>query len=298
MLRYTLRQLEVFAAVADQGSIAAAAESLHVSESAVAGALNNLERAFGAQLAIRRKAHGITLTTAGQNVLGRARNLLVDAVDLQLHAGGTDAEVRGSLVLGCYLTLAPTVLARLIEHYGRRYPLVELDFYDGPQSEIHRRLADGQLDVAIAYDLSLPAGLNRQPLFAAEPAVVLSAGHPLAKRTELSLADVASEPMILLDVDPSRENTMTMFGDAGLTPNVRFRTTDYEVTRSLVGRGMGYAILVQQPAGELSYEGRPLVVRPLCPAVRPVPVSMVWPAALRPSRSVAAMLSLAAELYG
>ena len=70
------------------------------------------------------------------------------------------------------------------------------------------------------------------------------------------------------------------------------------MTRSLVGRGMGYAILVQQPAGALSYEGRPLVVRPLSPAARPVPVSMVWPAALRPSRSVAAMLGLAAELYG
>lgn len=297
MARYTLRQLEAFVAVAEKGSIAAAADSLHVSQSAVSGALNNLERIFAAQLTIRRKAHGVTLTAAGKYVLTRAKSLLVEATDLELHAGGAGADLRGSLTLGCYLTLAPTVLARLIDHYGRRHPLVELDFFDGPQTEVQRRLSTGQLDVAIAYDLSLPAGLNRQKLYDAEPSIVLSADHPLASRTELSLADVAAEPMILLDVDPSRENTITMFDAAGLHPVIRFRTTDYEVTRSLVGRGMGYTILVQQPAGGQSYEGRPLVVRPIRPAVRPVPVSIVWPDAVRPSQSVSAMLDLAASLY-
>lgn len=297
MARYTLRQLEAFVAVAEQGSIAAAAASLHVSQSAVSGAVNNLERVFDAQLTIRRKAHGVTLTAAGQYVLTRAKSLLVEATDLELHAGNSGADLRGSLTVGCYLTLAPTVLARLIDHYGRRHPLVELDFFDGPQTEVQRRLATGRLDVAIAYDLSLPAGLNRQKLYDTEPSIVLSAEHPLAGREDLALADVAAEPMILLDVDPSRENTMTMFDGAGLRPNIRFRTTDYEVTRSLVGRGMGYAILVQQPAGGQSYEGRPVVVRRIRPAVRSVPVSIVWPAAVRPSQSVSAMLDLAAELY-
>ncbi|WP_312178367.1 LysR substrate-binding domain-containing protein [Arthrobacter sp.] len=297
MARYTLRQLEAFVAVAENGSIAAAADSLHVSQSAVSGAVNNLERVFDAQLTIRRKAHGVTLTAAGKYVLNRAKSLLIEATDLELHAGGAGADLRGSLTLGCYLTLAPTVLARLIDHYERRYPLVELDFFDGPQTEIHRRLGAGRLDVAIAYDLSLPAGLNRQKLYDAEPSIVLSADHPLAARAELSLADVAAEPMILLDMDPSRENTTGMFDAAGLRPNIRFRTTDYEVTRSLVGRGMGYAILVQQPAGGQSYEGRSLAVRPIRPAVRTVPVSIVWPATVRPSQSVAAMVDLAAELY-
>ena len=60
---------------------------------------------------------------------------------------------------------------------------------------------------------------------------------------------------------------------------------------------MGYAILVQQPASNQSYEGRPLAVRPIDPAVRNVPVSIAWPAAIRPSRSVEAMITLAAQLY-
>lgn len=297
MTRYTLRQLDAFVAVAEHGSLTAAAESLHVSQSAISGALNSLERVFGAQLTIRRKAHGVTLTPAGRYVLDRAKGLLNAASDLELHAADAGAELRGALTLGCYLTLAPTVLAGLIDHFSKRHPLVELDFFDGPQSEIQARLLSGRLDLAVAYDLSLPAGLQRQRLYDAAPSIVLAPDHPLATRASLGLKDVADEPMILLDVDPSRENTMMMFSSAGLQPNIRFRTTDYEVTRSLVGRGMGYAILIQQPAGNQTYEGRPLVVRPIEPSVRSIPVSIVWPQNVSPSQSAAAMVDLALELH-
>lgn len=62
---------------------------------------------------------------------------------------------------------------------------------------------------------------------------------------------------------------------------------------------MGYAVLVQQPAGNQSYEGRPLVVRPIEPPPPPrsIPVSIVWPETVRPSQSAAAMVALATELY-
>lgn len=226
-----------------------------------------------------------------------ARGLLNAAEDLELHAADAGAELRGSLMLGSYLTLAPTVLAGLIDAYSRRHPQVELDFFDGPQLQVQERLRSGQLDLAIAYDLSLPSELQRQRLYDATPAIVLAAGHPLARRPGLRLDDVADEHMVLLGVNPSRENTMLMFSTAGLHPNIRFRTTDYEVTRSLVARGMGYAILVQQPAGNQSYEGRPLAIRPILPDIRKVPISLVWPASVRLSQSTAAMLELAGELY-
>jgi DNA-binding transcriptional LysR family regulator len=297
MARYTLRQLEIFIAVAEHGSMSAAADALLVSQSAVAGAINALEHAFGAQLTIRRKAHGVALTAAGRYVLDRAKGLLNAATDLELHAADAGAELRGSLTLGCYRTLAPTVLAALIDNYSQLHPFVELDFFVGPQSEVHEGLRLGTLDLAIAYDLALPNGLRSRRLFDTSPAIVLAADHPLAARPALRLEDVADEPMILLDVNPSRENTMMMFSSAGLEPTIRFRTLDYEVTRSLVGRGMGYAILVQQPASNQTYEGRPLAVRPINPAVRSVPVSVAWPAAIKQSQSVEAMIALATKLY-
>lgn len=297
MPRYTLRQLECFVAVAEHGSIAAAAQSLHLSASAVAGAVNELERIFGAQLTVRRKAHGVAMTPSGSYVLDRARGLLHAAEDLSLHAADAGGELRGTLMLGCYLTLAPTVLARLIDEYSRRYPLVDLDFFDGSQQEVQERLVAGSIDLAIAYDMALPAGLERLRLYDATPSLVLAADHPLAGRPAIALAELADDPMILLDVNPSRENTMMMFSTAGIHPRIRFRTTDYEVTRSLVARGMGYAILVQQPAGSQSYEGRELVVRPVHPAIRRINVSLVWPEPVQVSQCARAMVDLARELY-
>ncbi|WP_417233747.1 LysR family transcriptional regulator [Arthrobacter sp.] len=297
MPRYTLRQLECFVAVAERGSIAAGAASLHLSASAVAGAVNELERIFGAQLTVRRKAHGVAMTPSGSYVLDRARGLLHSAEDLSLHAADAGGELRGTLMLGCYMTLAPTVLARLIDEYSRRYPLVDLDFFDGSQQEVQERLLSGRIDLAIAYDVSLPPGLERLGLFDVTPSLVLAAGHPLADRQEISLAELADEPMILLDVKPSRENTMMMYASAGIQPSIRFRTTDYEATRSLVARGMGYAVLVQQPASAQSYEGRELVVRPIRQDISSVNVSLVWPAAVQSSQCARAMVELAAELY-
>lgn len=91
---------------------------------------------------------------------------------------------------------------------------------------------------------------------------------------------------------------MALFAAAGVTPQVRFRTTDYEITRSLVGRGLGYSILVQHPKGDLTWGGRPLVLRPIDPVPLPVDVCLVWDSSVRPSRRAEAMLELARILHG
>ncbi|GAA3328582.1 LysR family transcriptional regulator [Paeniglutamicibacter sulfureus] len=289
--------MECFVAVGEQGSIAGAAAALMLSPSAITGALNELERAFNAQLTIRRKAHGVSLTPSGQYVLSQARGLLHAATDLQVMAADAGKTLRGKVVIGCYSSLAPTLLTELMAEYGNRHPDVELDFFAGTQQEIHEKLLSGELDLAIAYDLTVPPGLTRKRLREAVPVVVLPADHPLAALDTVALAELVDEPMILLDVNPSRENTEMMFSAAELTPWIRFRTTDFEVTRSMVARGMGYAILVQRPAVDVSYEGRPLVVRQIHPAVRHVPISMVWSEGVRLSRSAEAMLELSLELH-
>lgn len=297
MARYTLRQLECFVAVGEHGSIAGAAAALMLSPSAITGALNELERAFNSQLTIRRKAHGVSLTPSGEYVLSQARGLLHAATDLQVMATDAGSTLRGKVVIGCYSSLAPTLLTELMAEYGIRHPDVELDFFAGTQQEIHEQLLSGKLDLAIAYELTLPPGLARKRLREAVPSVVLPTDHRLAAQDQVALAELVDESMILLDVNPSRENTEMMFSAAGLTPRIRFRTTDFEVTRSMVARGMGYAILVQRPVADLSYEGRPLAVRPIHPATRNVPISMIWSQGVRLSKRAEAMLELAVELH-
>lgn len=297
MARFTLRQLECLAMVGQHGSIAAAATALRLSPSAVTGALNELERILGVQLTIRRKAHGVSLTPSGRYVVSEARNLLQSAADLEIMAGEGGKVVRGQVTIGCYSPLAPTVLTELLDEFGTRFPQVDIDFRADTQQNIHQLLQAGELDLAIVYDFGLPDGTERTLLAATEPTVALPADHRLASNRSVALAELVDEPMILLDVPPSREHTESLFTAAGLAPWIRFRTTDFEVTRSMIARGMGYAILVQRPAANLSYEGRELVTRPIHPVARKVRIMLVRGAAVRLSRAAQAMHDLAVELH-
>ncbi|HEV7168012.1 MAG TPA: LysR substrate-binding domain-containing protein [Micrococcaceae bacterium] len=294
MARYTLRQLGYFVAVADTGAISAAALRMHASQSAVAAAVTELERIFATQLMVRRKAHGISLTPAGSYLHSRAAELLAAAQELELNASSGGTELVGPLVVGCYLTLAPTILPVLLERFATTHPKVQLDFVEGTQTGLQDRLFAGELDLAVVYDMDLRLGLGSVRLYPTRAYALLPAGHRLAGQAEVSLQSLASDPLILLDAPPSSRHTLSLFEGAGAVPDIRYRTTDFELTRSLVGRGLGYSVLVQRPAMDTSYEGREVVARPIAPAVQPVDVRMIWPETVRLTDRAKAMVDLAA----
>ena len=236
------------------------------------------------------------ITPIGEHVLTEARSLLGASEDLQHSLQTEGAELSGQVRIGSYVSLAPTLLVEVMSTFHAAHPRVDLDFVAGPQDEICSQVLTGRLDLAITYDLALPPGLRVKTLNEARPLVVLPADHPLADREVIDLQDVAEEPMIVLDISPSRENTARIFRDAGLQPHVAFRTSDFEVTRSLVAKGLGYAILVQRPAGDLSYGGEPLAVRSLGSTVAPLGVVMVSNPRLRPSGAATAMAAVVEQV--
>src|SRR5687767_4248998 len=131
-VRYSLRQLEYFVAIADAGTLSGAAARLHVSQPGLSQSLTDLERALDVQLAVRRKAHGVTLTPTGVQVLRLARELLRHADDLASVASGGGA-LSGILSLGCYVTLAPTTLPSLLQGFTALHPGLTIDFVEGTQ---------------------------------------------------------------------------------------------------------------------------------------------------------------------
>jgi DNA-binding transcriptional LysR family regulator len=295
MARYTLRQLGYFAAVAEAGSISAAAAKLHVSQTAVAAAVTELEKIFRTQLTVRRKAHGVSLTPAGRYLHAQAADLLRAAEELELSTASGGRELAGPLVIGCYQTVAPTILPVLIEGFTVNHPQVGLDFVEGAQYVIQERLLAGDMDLAIVYDMDLQPGLGSVLLYKVPAYVLLPASHRLAGEDGVSLADLAEDPMILLDAPPSSRHTLSLFEKAGVRPAIRYRTRDFELTRSLVGRGVGYSVLVQRPAVDSSYEGRTVVAKPIVPAVKPVAVRMIWPEAIKLTDRAEAMVAFAAN---
>jgi DNA-binding transcriptional LysR family regulator len=129
-----------------------------------------------------------------------------------------------------------------------------------------RRAVDArELDVVIAYDIDLPRHWTFVPWLRSAPRMHLRKGHRLATEAVESpgngeggvrLADLAEEPMILLDVPPSGDHVLQMCRSAGFDPRVGLRTSNYETARALVGRGLGWSLLVQRTPVDVSYEGR------------------------------------------
>lgn len=293
---YTLRQLSYFLTAIDEGTISAASARLHVTPSAVSDAITALERALGERLCVRRRAHGIRLTSAGGRVASRAHRLLSDAGDLALSLHSAEGDLVGPITLGCHPILAPTILPRLLDEFGTAHPRVELDVVEATHDQLEGRLESGEVDVAFVYDTLVPGNPRRQELFSLPAHVLLAADDALASQEVITLEQVVDRDLILLDAPPSSQHTLSLFARRGLTPHIRLRTASYEAVRTLVGRGLGYGILVQRPANPKTYEGYPVVMKEIRPAVPPVGIEVIWSAAAPPTDRARRLIDFAASI--
>lgn len=294
---FSLRQLAHFVAVAEAGTISGAAEKLFMSPSAVSASVAELERALGSDLCIRRRAQGVSLTPMGNLVLERARALLAEASEISFLARGREEELVGPLVVGCFVTLAPTVLPRLLEEFETLHPHVTVDFVEGDLDRLQAGLLAGELDVAVMYELDVAGPFSRIVLYEPRAYALFSPAHPLASKETVTLEDLAPEPLALFDRRPSAHYAMSLFEERGLKPNVRHRTQTYELTRSLVARNLAYALLVQRPTTRSSYEGLPIVEREITPEATAVPVILAWLRDARLSPRAQALAELARAQY-
>lgn len=293
---FTLKQLEYFCAVAENGSFSAAGARLHVSPSAVASSVSDLERVLATQLLVRRKAHGVALTAAGSHTLKRARNLLAEAREVELVRGEDGSRLAGPVSIGCYSTLAASVLPGLLEEFSALHPDVDLSFVDGGMDDLVPMLRRSALDLIIAYRINLPVGVQEAVLYECDLHALLPGEHRLAGEPAIDVRELADEDLILLDLPPSGRHTLDLLGAAGITPTIRHRTQNFELVRSLVARGLGYSLLIQKPRITHSYEGLSLVTRPLQPRLSREAVVCIWPAATRLTNRARALVDYAREI--
>ncbi|NVM98121.1 LysR family transcriptional regulator [Arthrobacter sp. SDTb3-6] len=297
----TLRQLWHFVVAAETGSMAEAARRLHMAPSAISMSIAELERIVGSDLAIKRRAKGLTLTATGKTVLHQARTLLELADELESLGRGARVSLRGPLTVGCFMTLGPTIIPTMLSAFAEQCPEVEVDFVEGYHDEMQQALLDGSIDVAFLYGAEISPALRSAPVTAAEPYVLVASSHRFATRESITLSDIAEEPLILFDAEPVSRRILGLYEQAGIVPLVRHRSRSYATVRSLVGSGRGTAVLFQQPALEAPYqELRVVLKRLVLPRQGPaeaVPVSVAWPRSTRLSARAQAWIEVASELF-
>ena len=259
MVPFTLRQCAYFLAAAENGGISQAARALNISQPAVAQALDKLEALLGFPLFERRHARGVELTVQGRGFLSHARTLLAEASRTEAAARAIAGHRSGEIRVGCFHTLAPFHLARMVSGYRALAPLVHVVMEELRQDELLAAVADGSVDLALTYDMgTMPGGFDRTILAELEPHVILPADHRLARRRQLPLSALATEPMVFFEGPTSGDYFRGLLRVHGIEPPIAMVSTSIESVRSAVGNGLGFSILVMRSASDISCDGRPL----------------------------------------
>lgn len=290
---YSLRQLEYLVAVAEYGSVSGAAKALHTSQSALSSGISEMERALGLQLLVRHHAKGVTLTSAGERLLARARNLLDDAVSLEQDARNLVSAPVGAVTLGVFHVIAAYVLPGLISVLDERYPDVQLRVEEVGLDALNEGVLSGRFEVGIGYDLGRARGVAVQRLAEVSAHVVMPAGHRLASRKSVSLRDVAHDPVVLLDLPFSRDYFSSVWAAAGVEPDVRYRATSADLVRAMVGRGLGVALLNMRPRHTFTVDGNEVALVDIKDAIPPAHVVAMTLEGARLTRRTEAVIEAA-----
>ncbi|MEZ0469643.1 LysR family transcriptional regulator [Luteimonas salinilitoris] len=262
--------LKTFVAVADHGSMAAAARLLNITPAAVAQQIRTLEREIGAPL-IARAGRTVSVTEPGARILARARDLLRDVSDLRSVAN--DSTLAGELRIGACPTglagILPDVLARMVE----AFPQINVFIRPGYSADLYRAVEAGDLDAAIVLQApyALPKTCDWQ-LLREEPLVVL-APRRLADRDPHDL--LANEPLIRYDRNQwGGRQADEYLRQAGITPLERFEVNALNAIAVMVDRGLGVSLV---PDWARPWpEGLDLVRMPLPGLVEPRRIGAVW----------------------
>lgn len=296
---FTLIQLRYFAAAAKHLSMTAASRELMVSQSAVSTAVAQLERELGVQLMLRHHARGLTLTAAGQDFHQRVLDFITHGHELVEAARQSGAELVGSLAVGCFSTLAPFRLPAMLAVFEQRHPRVQVSVREGEHAALKAALRVSECEVALMYGYDLDEDIDRVVVGTAAPYALVGPDHPLAAAPDgrVSLAELADEPMVLLDLPHSRDYLRSVLRSAGVEPIVRHRTSGFETVRALVAHGQGFALLNQRPAHETTYSGGRTVSLPLRDDVPPLEIVLAWMRGVRLTRRARAFAELCRTFY-
>ena len=181
-MQFTLKQLEQLIAVAEHGNVSAAARELFISQPTLSSSIARLERSLSLTLLIRHHARGVSLTPAGADFLVRARSLIDHAQEIEADVRELRDSVSGAITVGCFVTLAPFFVPRLINRLKEDHPELRVHLTEGTLDTLQQQLKSGHLEIALLYALELDATLESEDLTVIQPHVLLPATHRLAQQ--------------------------------------------------------------------------------------------------------------------
>jgi DNA-binding transcriptional LysR family regulator len=190
-----LRQLRYFVAVAEAGNISRAAQKIFLTQPALSRQIKALEGEIG-QCLLKREAHSISLTPAGEALLEEARALLQQADEIPDRIRRSAQKVR--LRVGYAPSLASGILSVAVENFTQKHAEAQVEIFDLSTKEMLSGLENGTLDLALTVSSGDGTrGLSWIPLLRSSWCVAVSRQNPLARKTKVTKAAVSREKLLV-----------------------------------------------------------------------------------------------------
>jgi DNA-binding transcriptional LysR family regulator len=242
-MKFTLRQLQIFLAVAKHQNISKAAQSLHMSQSAASEALLNLEHTYEVSL-FDRVSNKLSLNAIGRTLRLEAEHLIARCQSFeQMLQDHTDV---GHLKVGASFTIGNHLATRYLADYLAKYPEadVQLDIANTP--DVVARVLNFDVDIGMIEGEVHHRELELIPWRDDELIVFCAADHPLARKKTLTNKDIREAQWILREPDSGARNTFDR-ALAGLLPdiNIYLEFKHNEAIKNAVESGLGVGCLSQ-----------------------------------------------------
>lgn len=272
-----IRVLKYFLAIAREGSITAAANSLHLTQPTLTRQIQELEKELGQKLLIRGKQH-ITLTAEGMILRKRAEEIvdLAEKTEAEFHS--INETIGGDIYIGSGETDSMKYIAEILKELQEEYPLIKFHIHSGNAEDVTEKLDKGLLDFGI---LIQPINLSKYDYMTLPEkdvwGVIMRKDSPLAKREFIELKDLMGVP-IIASRQMSRKYSaesgfLDWFGDEFEKINI---TATYNLVYNaaiMVKAGLGYAVTLDKLANTSSESE--ICFRPLYPRLESG-LDLVW----------------------
>src|SRR3954449_996954 len=255
------RRLRVLREVIARGSFSAAADSLHLSQSAVSQQIAVLEREVGIPLR-ERTTQGPKLAAAGEALMEHGDAVICRLEEAERELAQITGLEGGRIRLVSFPTANATLMTRALSLFRGRFPKVELEFSEGEPEDSYPGVKRGDFDVAVVFDypeypLEFSRDVEAELIFEEPMRVALPAGHPLAAAKSVRLADLAEEDWHCGALPSScRSQVINLCREAGFEPRISFQSEDYEVIKGFVAGGLGVTIMPELAGGHPGIELR------------------------------------------
>ncbi len=250
----TLRQIEIFLKVAEQGSIARAAEQLHLAQPSVSIQVRKLSDAIGLPL-YEVIGKQLQLTEAGAAVVASGQEIFATIGDLDDQINDLKGLQAGSLSIGV-VTTAKYFLPYILGPFCELYPGIDIKMNIGNRSEISQRMQSNMDDVYFVNEMASEVDVHREPFLDNPIAVIASREHRLSQRKKLSWQDIADERFILReDGSDSLLEVQRFLTENKLSLNKVMTIQSNEAIKRAVMANMGISIISAYILGNADADG-------------------------------------------